>query len=235
LISHSGNYEDPPTTSQYDAKSFAVSLSLLFAWLYMFFFVLTLEAGHFIVVMFKMLSTEVTKFLQVYFIFMLAFGTALSVLNNYSFNDSGIPYDTSGSIQQATTGTDRLLSILSNFEVLTIGILSGNYQELDETSVSPKLLWLFVLLSIAFVICTSLLLFNLLIAMMSNSYRDIEHEAKLIHRREILNMVLMYEKGFIGEEEEFNRNKYRVDIERGNSFFPHGPYLEMISSTAANK
>ena len=143
-----------------------------------------------------MIRRDVYKFLQVYVVLLVAFGCAFTVLDMFAYNDGGSPFSTTGVLQVPTLdGVARFLSLLYNFEILSIGVLSGNFQIPDETYVSLNLIWLFVILVIAFIVITALLLFNMLIAMMGNTFDDTEAKAKLLFTREKLNITETFESG----------------------------------------
>ena len=143
-----------------------------------------------------MIRRDVFKFLQVYVVLLIAFGCAFTALDMFAYNNGGSPYSTSGVLQVPTVdGVARFLSLLYNFEVLSVGVLSGNFSMPDETFVSLNLIWLFVILGITFIVITALLLFNMLIAMMGNTFDDTEAKAKLLFTREKLNITDTFESG----------------------------------------
>lgn len=230
VVSHVAQFGNSESIGQANGKTFATAVSLVLAWLNMFYFLFGFEIGCFVIVLIEITIAEVKRFMQAFVILLIAFGTALSAVAQYSYNDSGSPYNVLGQQVVAHNSIDRLFAILYNFEILTIGILSRNFSVLDDQYVPEHLKWLFVLLTITFIILANLLLFNLLIAMMTHSYSKILEEAKLVQTREIANIIQSSERGFGRRAKQFiARNTYVVDIDRANLEFPHGPYFEMYS------
>ena len=143
-----------------------------------------------------MIRRDVFKFLQVYAVLLVAFGCAFTVLDMFAYNDGGSPYSTTGVLRVPTVdGVARFLALLYNFEYISVGVLTGNFSLPDETFVSLNLIWLFVILIITFIVITTLLLFNMLIAMMGNTFDDTEAKAKLLFTREKLNITDTFESG----------------------------------------
>jgi hypothetical protein len=182
-------------------------------------------------VVFVMLATDLVKFMKVYLVFLISFGTAFTVLDEYAYNTASIPNSDLGEIVPGVSAIDRLKAILLNFQTLSIGVLSGNFAQLDEHYLPPRMIWLFVLLTLAFITLSALLLFNILIALMGYTFHVLDAKAKLLHVRELMNITLWIEKGWSEHSRSEWRKRYIVEIDNDSFDFPYGPYIEVIADS----
>lgn len=198
------------------AKIFVSASSLLVAWLSLFYHMVATDVGYLLVIASHVLYYDVARALHVFAILIIAFGTSLTVLDVYG---------------DELFASRRFLAILDSFKNLTIGLLSGNFFVLEDIFVPADLMWLFVLLTIAVIILGALLLSNLIVSMMTESYKKYEAQARLVLLRERLSIMLEEEAVMLKHELKAVKASYEVDF-HDNTHADHinGPYVEIVTS-----
>ncbi|CAF4979350.1 unnamed protein product, partial [Rotaria sp. Silwood1] len=130
------------------------AFACLLGWIYMFFFIMPFRfTGPFVIMIYKMLFNDVLRFCIIYIIFLAGFSQSYFVL----FNRNG------------------LQGYLSSVKHCFLGLL-GDFHL--EHYVKEQYLWAGALLFILYVVIITILLLNLLIAMMGDTYKDVKRSAR---------------------------------------------------------
>ncbi|CAF4180911.1 unnamed protein product [Rotaria socialis] len=158
-------------------------------WGYMLFFVMAFQlTGPFVVMIYEMLFNDVLRFCIIYMVFLVGFSQAFFIL----FNNNGF----SGfflSVKQCFFG------MLGDFDI-------DRYTGTTFQYVSVSLL-------VIYVVVVSILLLNLLIAMMGDTYGNIIEGATQIWHLEQARIVFAIENEMSADERMLNENKYWTTID----------------------
>ncbi|CAF3300144.1 unnamed protein product [Rotaria sp. Silwood2] len=166
-----------------------LAFTSLLGWSYMFFFTMPFRfTGPFVIMIYKMLFNDVLRFCIIYIIFLTGFSQCFFIL----FNGNG------------------LQGYISSIKQCFLGLL-GNF-DLDYYIEGPYPL-VGALLLILYVVVISILLLNLLIAMMGDTYADVKKSAKKLWHLERARIALNIESRMSTSKRQLNINKYRVDVQ----------------------
>jgi hypothetical protein len=123
-----------------------IAIASLVGWCYMFFFLLAFRmTGPMIVMIFRMLTSDVKRFLIIFSVFLMAFSQAFYVL----FHGDG------------------LMGLLASIRSCSLAML-GDF-DFDDYAQQTHFVVMAMILLILYVVVITILLLNLLIAMMGNS------------------------------------------------------------------
>ncbi|XP_050701806.1 transient receptor potential cation channel subfamily V member 5-like [Eriocheir sinensis] len=144
--------------------------------------------GPFVTMIYTMLVGDLLRFVTIYFVFIMGFSQAYFIIFN-SFHDTE---DRSQCVSNPMPNAPE--SVMKMF-IMSLGNFGDSYSALDCTDhdVTGKILFL------VFMAIVSLLLINLLIAMMGNTYERIA-EMKNEWMRQWARIVLVVERGISPEE-----------------------------------
>ncbi|CAF4142511.1 unnamed protein product [Rotaria sp. Silwood2] len=170
-------------------ETLVLAFTSLIGWGYMFFFIMPFRfTGPFVIMIYKMLFNDVLRFCIIYTIFLAGFSQSFFVL----FNENGFQGYVS-SIKQC------FLGLLGDFDLDYY--IGGQY---PMTS---------VLFLVLYVVVITILLLNLLIAMMGDTYADVKKSAKRLWHLERARIALDLENGISMSKRHLNSNKYWVDVQ----------------------
>ncbi|CAF3390913.1 unnamed protein product [Rotaria socialis] len=171
------------------AQTTVLALVSIVGWGYMLFFVMAFQlTGPFVVMIYEMLFNDVLRFCIIYMVFLVGFSQAFFIL----FNNNGF----SGfflSVKQCFFG------MLGDFDI-------DRYTGTTFQYVSVSLL-------VIYVVVVSILLLNLLIAMMGDTYGNIIEGATQIWHLEQARIVFAIENEMSADERMLNENKYWTTID----------------------
>lgn len=166
------------------AQSAVLALASLAGWSYLFFFLLAWRlTGPMIVMIAQMLTNDVLRFLVIYLVFLMGFAQAFFVL----FESVGW----SGFVQAVQT---CFVAMLGDFDL-------DRFADSPYTAVSVGLL-------VVYVVTITILLLNLLIAMMGDTFDKINEAAEMQWHLERARIVFALENELSKEEREDPSNKY---------------------------
>ncbi|CAF4156657.1 unnamed protein product [Rotaria sordida] len=172
---------------KYETLIFA--FTSLMGWGYMFFFIMPFRfTGPFVIMIYKMLFNDVLRFCIIYVIFLAGFSQSFFIL----FNENGLEGYIS-SIKQC------FLGLLGDFDIDHYA--GGQY---PKTSIT---------LLIFYIVIITILLLNLLIAMMGDTYADVKKSATKLWHLERARTALDLESGIAKSERYLTNNKYWVDVQ----------------------
>ncbi|CAF1660399.1 unnamed protein product [Rotaria magnacalcarata] len=170
-------------------ESLVLAFTSLVGWSYMFFFIMPFRfTGPFVIMIYKMLFNDVLRFCIIYTIFLAGFSQAFFIL----FNENGFGGFLS-SIKQC------FLGLLGEFDL-------DYYIDGQHPLASVTLL-------ICHIVVITILLLNLLIAMMGDTYADVKKSAAKLWHLERARIALEIENGMSSSERKSDVNKYWVDIQ----------------------
>ncbi|CAF1032280.1 unnamed protein product [Rotaria sp. Silwood1] len=162
-------------------------------WLYMFFFIMPFEfTGPLVIMIYKILFNDVLRFCIIYLIFLAGFSQSYFVL----FNRNGLQ--------------GYLLSIKQCF----LGLIEDFNL---EYFIEEQHLCIGTFLLVLYVVIITILLLNLLIAMMDDTYTDVKRSATQLWHLERARIVLDIESEISISKRQSSINKYWVDI-RGERY-----------------
>jgi len=162
----------------------AISLCSMIGWCYMFFFLLAFRmTGPMVVMIFKMVTGDVMRFLAVFSVFLLAFAQAFFVL-----------FERDGFEGMADSVKTCFLAMLGDFEF-------------DDYIQSPFMLMSVVLL-VLYVVVITILLLNLLVAMMGDTYSHVNENAEKQWHLERARIIFAIEHEMGSDERGKKSNKY---------------------------
>lgn len=158
-------------------------------WSYLFFFLLAFRlTGPMVVMIYQMLMNDVLRFCVIYLVFLMGFAQAFFVL----FESVGW----SGFIVSIKT---CFVAMLGDFEL-------DQFADTPYTAVSVGLL-------VVYVVTITILLLNLLVAMMGDTYEKINEAAEMQWHLERARIVFAIENEMSSEEREDPRNKYWTNVD----------------------
>ncbi|CAF0946381.1 unnamed protein product, partial [Didymodactylos carnosus] len=166
-----------------------LAMASIAGWGYMLFFVMAFRlTGPFIVMISEMLCNDVLRFCIIYMVFLAGFSQAFFVL----FNFNGF----SGFLESVK---QCFLGMLGDFDIDTYAQTTFQY-------VSVGLL-------IVYVVVVTILLLNLLIAMMGDTYGNVIEGATQIWHLERARIVYAIENEMSTEARNLETNKYWTNVE----------------------
>ncbi|XP_033732977.1 transient receptor potential cation channel subfamily V member 6-like [Pecten maximus] len=158
------------------AESILLIIAVPGSWFYLLFFAKGYPlTGPMIVMTYQMLATDMVKFGSMYGIFLLLFSQVFYFLFQGSVDISAADniWETSMTLFQMTLGEFK-------------------YEEFERTKYPPLIKIVFVF----FMILVPILLLNVLIAMMGNTYQQVVSKSAKEWRRQWAKIVVVLEKGF---------------------------------------
>eukprot|EP01103_Thecamoeba_quadrilineata_P015282 TRINITY_DN477_c0_g1_i1.p1 TRINITY_DN477_c0_g1~~TRINITY_DN477_c0_g1_i1.p1 ORF type:complete len:642 (+),score=111.44 TRINITY_DN477_c0_g1_i1:45-1970(+) len=165
-----------------------LAISALFAWSYMLFFFLGLRlTGPFVVMIGKMLVADFRKFGSIYVIFLLGFSEAFYIL-----------FDESGPTELLNRIKSCFLAMLGAFEF--------------DDYLTTRFPFISVSLLLVYVMVVSILLLNLLVAMMGDTYAKIIEEADKQWHLEWARIIFSIENEMSPAERLEPRNCYWTNV-----------------------
>ena len=183
---------------QSDVEDLFSAMSALLLWAYVLWLLLGFkQTGPFIIMIWKMLMNDMIQFLVIFVTFQLGFTQAFYLI-----------LDTS-SKSAAQSGYLFLRHLKATFEVL----LGETNLEIPTDMTYPLVAYL---LMVVYVILVTILLLNLLIAMMSTTYSEIQEEADIIWNMEFSRMILSLESELTPKEKQ--RTKWWSIVEGRRCF-----------------
>jgi len=200
-----------------------MSIATLFAWINILWFLLGFQStGPFVIMMQKMVVSDMRTFCVISAVFVGAFAQSFTLLRDVdaagrlgntttSSSSDGMDGSSSSSSSSSSMESDDPYRSYSHdgvwwrVEELLCAML-GNFELTDyrSTSTHPSLVTFFVLI---YVILLSVVLVNMLIAKMGDTYSKISQEAELRWRLEMARMVLSLEKTMNENERSLEGNK----------------------------
>lgn len=159
------------------------------AYCYLFFYLLAFkETGLMVIMVYKMLINDIFRFLMLYVVFLVGFGQGFYVFD----------------------GRSGIYGLLDSIKICFVATL-GNF-DFEVHDKSPFRLFSMTLL-VLYIVIVSILLLNLLIAMMGDTYGRIEKDAENQWTLERTRIIFSIEREMNAEERANPKNKYYVDID----------------------
>lgn len=164
----------------------AVAFTGLLVWSYLLWFMLGIEGtGHLVVMVWKIVIQDISKFFCVTSIFLVAFSLASFI-----------------------TTTPRSDRCWSSFTVQLLdffhGMMSGFDKEQERSQGS-----VFMGLAVLYSILASILLLNILIAMMSDTYNKVNESAERRWKLELARIIVTIEKGM--STADIDKHRYWIE------------------------
>ncbi|CAF2968451.1 unnamed protein product [Rotaria sp. Silwood2] len=171
------------------AQTTVLALVSIIGWGYMLFFVMAFQlTGPFVVMIYEMLFHDVLRFCIIYMVFLIGFSQAFFVLfNNNGFGGFFM------SVKQC------FLGMLGDFDI-------DHYTGTTFQYASVSLL-------VIYVIVVTILLLNLLIAMMGDTYGNVIEGATHIWHLERARIVFAIENEMSTDERMLDENKYWTNVD----------------------
>lgn len=181
--------------------------------MYFFFFFLGFEGlAPFLLIIFRILNNDFAYFFKFYSIVLVSFGMATSVVSN-QFNDC------------AGYGLGHMFLAMWSLLQNTVGINStGNETSLD--SAYDGLEWLMDVYITSFYVFVVLLLVNLLIGMIGNTYASYSKSQKGLLLMEQYNIVCSMERGLAEKDKKVLLSKFTNDNQLGTNFKFFNPQFQ---------
>ncbi|CAF1503535.1 unnamed protein product [Adineta ricciae] len=155
----------------------------------MLFFIMALQlTGPFVFMIYKMLSKDILRFCIIYIVFLIGFSQAFFILLNYN----------------------GLSGFLTSLKQCFFGML-GDF-DLDQYT-EATFQYINILLLIVYVVVVSILLLNLLIAMMGDTYGKVIESATQIWHLERARIVSAIENEMSNDERKLEKNKYWTNVD----------------------
>ncbi|CAF0801749.1 unnamed protein product [Adineta ricciae] len=174
---------------EFHAESALLAIAAIVGWGYMLFFVMAFRlTGPFVVMIYEMLFNDVLRFFIIYIVFLAGFSQAFFVL----FDNNGFG--------------GFLISVKQSF----LGML-GDF-DLDAYS-DTSFYYISVSLLVIYIIVVTILLLNLLIAMMGDTYGNVIEGATQIWHLERARIVFAIESEMSTEERNLQANKYWTNVD----------------------
>ncbi|CAF1031094.1 unnamed protein product [Rotaria sordida] len=171
------------------AQTIVLALVSIISWGYMLFFVMAFQlTGPFVFMIYEMFCHDVLRFCIIYMVFLAGFSQAFFVL----FDNNGFD--------------GFLVSIKQCF----FGIL-GDFDLNHYTGTTFQ--YTSVLLLVIYVVVVSILLLNLLIAMMGDTYGNVIEGATQIWHLERARIVFAIENEMSTDERKLDKNKYWTNVD----------------------
>ncbi|CAF1310734.1 unnamed protein product [Rotaria sp. Silwood1] len=172
---------------QYETQILA--FTSLIGWGHMFFFIMPFQfTGPFVIMIYKMLFNDILRFFIIYMIFLAGFAQSFCILfNGYGF--------------QGYLSNIKLcfLSLLGDFDLDYY--IGGEY---PLTS---------VMILIFYVVLITILLLNLLIAMMGDTYADVKRSAKRLWHLERARIALHMQNTMPRSKRLFSFKNYWINVQ----------------------
>jgi len=168
-----------------------LSLNSVVGWTYMLFFLLAHQSsGPIVIIIYKMFVSDVLLFMTIYGVFLLGFAQAFYV----QFNDNSL--------------ADFMKRVKACFSTMLGDLDFESFS--DQAQVSNP--FLATLLLTVYVVIISVVLLNLLIAMMGDTYAKIIDESRMIWQLEQARILFSLETELTDKEREEETKSYQVII-----------------------
>ena len=174
-----------------EAEPFFAASATFWAWMYCLFFLLGSEnSGQFVLTLWRMLSSDVLIFSSVFAVILMAFSSAIFLLS------AGATATASASVAKPSLELSAFMRRVEH----GFSTLLGEYEPLP---IAPNVYAsVATMLYLAFTVLTTVLLLNVLIARMANTFDDIAKESRalwLVERARIMSSLLDEVDGGIDE------------------------------------
>ena len=192
-----------------------IAMTTLTCWIRILYIFMGFErTGNFVIIVANILLNDIPLFMWIYTTILFGFGSAHAALSINMFDERSV----SNSIQH------YFFFIWNIFRYTVDG---QNNEVFDESLVQLNALWLYQILSSWYNVLIVLLLLNLLIAMLSETYSNLITKSSAILLRERYNMMCSFEKGMDDEEIKAAMQSYLI-LSGGNP-----PVFEMQTTNEA--
>ncbi|CAF1171543.1 unnamed protein product [Rotaria sp. Silwood1] len=167
----------------------ALAIASLLGWGYMLFFVMAFRlTGPFVVMIYEMLLNDVLRFCIIYVVFLVGFSQTFFILFNYN-----------GFLGFVISVKQCFLGMLGDFDL--------------DAYTSTEYAYINVLILIFYIIVVTILLLNLLVAMMGDTYGNIIEDATQVWHLERARIVFAIENEMDTEQRILPINKYWTNID----------------------
>lgn len=167
----------------YPGLKISMAISVLVSYIYLYYFFMGFDStGPFVLTMTRIIGGIIPFFLTFYSITLLGFAGAISVITNL-----GDP--------RTSYGFGHVAFIAWNLIKQTVGL--QNFHEYDAFGYSDApndLIWILDILQTSFYVCVVLIMLNLLIGMVSNTYNEINNYNDSLLLMEKYNMMSSFER-----------------------------------------
>jgi len=175
-----------------------ISMTTLTCWIRILYIFMGFErTGNFVIIVANILLNDIPLFMWIYVTILFGFGSAHAALSVNMFDERTVE----NSIKH------YLFFIWNIFRYTVDG---QNNEVFDEDLVQVNALWLYQILSSWYNVLIVLLLLNLLIAMLSETYSTLITKSSSILLRERYNMMCSFEKGMDDDEIKAAMQSYLI-------------------------
>lgn len=175
-----------------------LAVTTLTCWIRILYIFMGFErTGNFVVIVANILLDDIPLFMWIYVTILFGFGSAVAALSNNIYDNRSVP----NSIR-------HYLHFIWNIFRYTVD--GQNNEVFDESIVKTNALWLYQILGSWYNLLIVLLLLNLLIAMLSETYSTLIDKSSAILLRERYNMMCSFEKGMYDEEIRESMQSYCI-------------------------
>eukprot|EP01126_Amoeba_proteus_P057551 TRINITY_DN7331_c0_g1_i6.p1 TRINITY_DN7331_c0_g1~~TRINITY_DN7331_c0_g1_i6.p1 ORF type:complete len:324 (-),score=79.26 TRINITY_DN7331_c0_g1_i6:199-1170(-) len=187
-----------------------LTISVIVGWCYLFFFLLGFQlTGPLVIMVSRMLFTDVVRFLLVYMVLLGSFSQAFFVL----FNEVG--------------PVDFMYRTKETFMILLSDLDMDDYIQVDAYFLSTPLIVFYVLV-------VTIMLLNILVAMMGSTFNTIYDDADKEWQIQRAKIIFSIENEMTDEERSLEENKYWCEINQKRylqveHFDPH--HYHVVSSS----
>jgi hypothetical protein len=190
-----------------------ISLCGAISWIYFFFFFLAFEkVAPFLLIIFRILQNDFAYFFRFYSIIVLSFGVATSTLSNIYHDDNGY------GVYRCGLAMWVLLQNTVNYNNVNIDVINDDAAYYD-------LKWLMEFYNISFFVFVVLMLVNLLIGMIGNTYSAYMVSQKGLVLMEQYNIMCGMERNLSLKQKQESMSKYSSDNrQETNRVFPNPQY-----------
>jgi len=182
-----------------------VAFACVFAWIHLLSFHRALKlTGSFVVMIYKMLIFDIVRFAAIYMVLLVGFGQAFYVLFRHPGADDQEFLDTSPERPYRSLGWSMLSTFLISFGNL-------GYDAFDSlTSDYPTRSGFAHLFFIVYIILVTILMLNLLIAMMGSTFAKVLQNAENEWRHQWTRLIVLLENDLNSKERERLRPKNHI-------------------------
>jgi ankyrin repeat protein len=188
-----------------------LSLTVLTTWISVYYFLMGFEkSGNFVVIIFNIISQDLPSFIEAFIIILFGFGSAHAALTSYPSESFSEINSRSGRVAKGFQ-----IYFETIWEVFNHAINGQNNNELDSI-VQPVDNWpkvVFTIFAAAFNVCIVIIMLNLLIAMMTDTYSRLKAESHRILARERFNMMISFERSLTAEQKKKSTQGYAIMFE----------------------
>jgi hypothetical protein len=165
-----------------------IALTALTCWVRIYYILMGFQmTGNFVVIVSTILTKDIPLFMWIYVTILMGFGSCHAVLSRIENEERSVK-----------EGFKHFFSSIWGMFRYTFD--GQNFHIFDEAEVSLSNEWLYQILLALYNLCIVLLMLNLLIAMMSETYSDLIGKSNIILARERYNMMCAFELGMPQEQ-----------------------------------